>query len=201
MAYTVRKIAPNTELKRVPIADGKFYVERSPRSVTFGVYDSSGALVKNPRNGAFEIYSRKQTADQVAESYNASPQKAERAVIKAAKRAGLKVSDDSPRVIAGAVRAIQRTMDRNRRIFQDYDDTPSAQGDLRTAVLDVASLWKRLLGVYPSLYTVASKTRINEYLSPAGMVKVFRGTVDPEQYHNAITHVLGTIAQYFERQG
>ena len=128
---------------------------------------------------------------------DAKPIKAERAVVRAAKRAGLKVSDDSPRVIAGAVRGIQRQWIRSRQDFESSETFPAA----RAITLKTMDLWKRVLAQYPSVAGIAPKTRINGLLSPSGWRMVLTQKVTPHDYHNAVLTSLGTIAQYFEKQG
>ena len=120
-----------------------------------------------------------------------------RSVVRAAKRAGVKVSDESPRVIAGAVRGIQRQWIRSRQDFESSETFPAA----RAITLKTMDLWKRVLAQYPSVAGIAPKTRINGLLSPSGWRMVLTQKVTPHDYHNAVLTSLGTIAQYFEKQG
>lgn len=135
---------------------------------------------------------------------DAKPIKAERAVVRAAKRAGLKVSDDSPRVIGAAVRMRAREWQKEKPTFDNYDNEPGDMALVDRAVRMEMYHWKRLIGTYPTLAKVARQTLIDAYFSPGGLATLWKRAADVryiENFWRVVYGNLDTIAQYFEKQG
>lgn len=125
-------------------------------------------------------------------------QQAVRAVIKAASRRGLKVSDESPRVIAGAVSGVRRLLHSYIPKLSD-DMTTASYAVARSAFVHVMTNWKRLLGMYPTLERTANHTRINDYLSPYGIANMAKNRHRPTMYAKVIMSLLDTIELVFAR--
>lgn len=127
-----------------------------------------------------------------------------RSVVRAAKRAGLKVSDDSPRVIGAAVRMRAREWQKQKQVFDNYDNEPGDMAMVDGVARTAMAHWKRLIGTYPTLARVARETWVNAYLSPGGIATLWKRAADVryvENFWKAVYSNLDTIAQYFERQG
>jgi hypothetical protein len=84
--YSVKRLEPETVLTQVELEGGRTFGIKTPKSVTFGVVDPHGKIVKTTPTSfpgmspqlakpQYEIYPRKQTAEQVADHFNKNPPK------------------------------------------------------------------------------------------------------------------------------
>ena len=127
-----------------------------------------------------------------------------RSVVRAAKRAGVKDSDESPRMIGAAVRMRAREWQKQKQVFDNYDNEPGDMALVDRAVRMEMYHWKRLIGTYPTLAKVARQTLIDAYFSPGGLATLWKRAADVryiENFWRVVYSNLDTIAQYFEKQG
>lgn len=75
--YSVKKLQPKTELKRIQLSEGKFYVEKTQSSISYAVVDEAGNVVeeKNEYTGKmnYQMFPRKSTAQKIADAMNGKP--------------------------------------------------------------------------------------------------------------------------------
>lgn len=75
--YSVKKLQPHTELKRIQLSEGKFYVEKTQSGITYAIVDETGNVVeeKNEYTGKinYQMFPRKATAQKIADAMNGLP--------------------------------------------------------------------------------------------------------------------------------